>query len=237
MKKDIIKGAATSSNTAPTPIFLVHGFNVRDEGANSIDRLIPYITTKHGRIEQFDYGWTGMIDILRNNKKYASQLAKLQAKTYCHEGLAIGHSNGCAIVCEAARQGAKFKRVLLINPAMPVDYKFSDNIGEVLVVYTKHDLPTKAARWGNRIPFLRWFVPDAWGAMGAMGAKNAALNFDMSDTIKGHSDIFTNVNMHVWGNFLIEQLTTDLSYFHRVNMFITNNMYAKQVRDFGEDYL
>lgn len=198
----------------PPVVFLVHGYNVKDGGEATIDQLLPALDKAPCFPIEYDYGYTGMMDILKHNKDYASELRDISIN-FEDEQFAIGHSNGCAIIVEAARQGAEFKRVLLINPALQVDTKFPDTIGEVLVVHTKHDVPTRAARWGNRIPFLRWFVPPAWGAMGAKGGTHAHYNYNLSEFIFGHSAVFNSTNMPLWDKFLVGEVLRDASYFDR----------------------
>ncbi len=238
-------------------MYLVHGFNVDDEGASTVDVFKPYITTAKvdmldfdkgvtTNVIDFEYGWTGLHNIIKVNKRTSESLAKQVNRNISkhlaqpvHASIklnndqswqtyptgqiystAIAHSNGCAVVCEAAQLGAKFRRVLLINPALPVDYKFSDNIGEVMVVHTAHDKVTKAARLAKKIPFLRWFVPPAWGAMGTYGSigdnrTNRVFNYDLTKYLDGHSALFEHDIIQVWGRFLVEHLTNTYSYYDR----------------------
>jgi hypothetical protein len=178
--------------------YLVHGFNVRDGGENTVEVIRPYAIEKSGGVVlTHAYGWLGLIGVLIKNKKVAKSL-KERVNSDLDElptavG-AIGHSNGCAIIIEAVRQGAKIDTLLLINPALKINTKFPKSIRKIIVVHTKHDKPTKAARFFDRIPFIQWLIPNAWGAMGAMGAKNPdkrVHNIDLSYDIHGHSDIFS----------------------------------------------
>ena len=170
--------------------FLLHGFNVMDKGADTVEKLRPYIKEE---VISFPYGWH-LLSILWHNKKVAKDLcAHTRNMTLLGDVYAVGHSNGCAIIVEAARRGALLDSILLINPALHVNTVFPDSLRRIVVVYTKHDAPTRAARFFNKIPFLRKLVPEAWGAMGAEGYKGKdprVLNMNMSGVLKGHSDLF-----------------------------------------------
>lgn len=219
----------------PRNTYLIHGFNVKDGGASTIDRLLPYIREQSQEsdiITQLDYGWFGLWSVMFHNKDVAKDLKAQQSKLVhsqaCEaytttEGVftrdysqqyVIAHSNGCAILVEAAKRGAIFKRVLLINPALPCDTIFPSTIGEVLVVYTKHDTPTNAAKWGNRIPFLCLLVPNAWGAMGKYGSNRVKANNEQGvnvinialHSLQGHSDLFTDSRLEAQATNLLRLL-------------------------------
>ena len=121
---------------------------------------------------------------------------------------AVGHSNGCAIIVEALRQGAKFKGILLINPALNINCKFPPGDYTITVIHTKHDKAVRAARFFDSLPIFGAFIPDIWGAMGAVGYKGPdlrPLNLQW-DFLKGHSAIFTEGNMGLVGHTLPMEL-------------------------------
>jgi len=189
-------------NTKRSTTFLLHGFNVRDKGEDTIEIMRPQLReiTK-GSLISYRYGWLGLFGVMLKNKKIAKAIAGIQSAEMKENNIfAVAHSNGAAIIVEAARQGAKFDKVLLINPALKVKTVFPESIGEVIVVYTKHDKPTQTARVLDKIPLLCLFIPNAWGAMGKVGYKGKdpkVTNIDASSVLDGHSDLFENKNAFV----------------------------------------
>lgn len=162
---------------------LVHGFNVKDP-ERSTGKLKPYLENPH----MFNYGWR-LFSVLWHNRVDAKRLAKL---LYLNTGSNVwAHSNGCAIAVEAARRGAPIKNLICINPALKKDTIFPNSIERIIVIYTNHDVPTRAAAFFDKIPFLQLFVPNSWGAMGSKGPTSPdvrlkKLNF--TQNLKGHSD-------------------------------------------------
>lgn len=144
----------------------------------------------------FDYGWR-FFSVLWHNKTDAKRLAR-EIK-HNETNILFGHSNGCAIAVEAARQGAEIDVLVCINPALKVNTKFPDSIKHVLVIHTKHDSPTRAARFFDKVPFIQVLIPNAWGAMGAkgyIGDDERVDNWDLSDVLEGHSDFFRDRNLN-----------------------------------------
>lgn len=191
--------------------FVLHGFNVDDEGAGTTDVLIPYIINreKFHSVVDIDYGEFGLLDVIKYNRTVAQRLHYETSQLTCNsKRYAIGHSNAGAIILEAARQGAEFDAVLLINPALPRDTIFPACMGRVIIIHTEHDVPTAVARYCGFIPFLGVFVPSAWGDMGRVGAvwnaqsvdTYAALtyNVNMSAILGGHSHFFAKDIAAVW---------------------------------------
>lgn len=168
---------------------LVHGYNVTDPQVT-----VGKLQTRLEDTYLFDYGWFGLLSVLMYNKREAKRLKELLDNN--PDSTVYAHSNGCAIAVEAAKMGAKMKRLVCINPALKVDTDFPDSIKHVGVIFTKHDKPTKAARFFDKVPFIQLIVPNAWGAMGAEGPKShRAAKFDFSGTLKGHSDFFLKKNL------------------------------------------
>lgn len=176
--------------------YLLHGFNVHDGGADTVEMLRPFLREHPGSttVKSWKYGWFGLLSVLFKNKIVAKRLAMAHAQVYpaspCY---AVGHSNGCAILLRAAQLGMEFKTLLLINPALNVDTVFPPNIRQVIVVHTEDDVPTRVARWFDRIPFIGLIIPNAWGAMGAYGYEGPdprVMNIDLTGVLHGHSDLF-----------------------------------------------
>lgn len=180
--------------------YLLHGFNVTDGGADTVEKLRPFLREhpKQTLVKSWKYGWFGLVSVLFKNAKVAKHLNEAHEQVYPYvPSYAVGHSNGCAILLRAANMGMEFKTLLLINPALNVDTKFPANIGQVIVVHTEDDVPTRVARWFDRIPFIGLIIPNAWGAMGAYGYEGSdprVMNIDLTGVLKGHSDLFEPKN-------------------------------------------
>lgn len=199
--------------SASSTTYLVHGFNVKDGGADTVEKLRPYLeATSKGTIWSWPYGWFGLLSVLFKNKHVARELKDnedhLPFNSFTY---GVGHSNGCAILVEAAKQGATFHHLLLINPALKVDTRFPASIRKITIVHTANDKPTKAARFFDKIPLIQLLVPNAWGAMGAFGAVGddpRVFNLDMSEDLFGHSDLFEDRNLKQFGHKLATILHT-----------------------------
>lgn len=180
--------------------YLLHGFNVTDGGADTVERLRPFAVSHpaSGVVKSWKYGWFGLFSVLFKNELVAKKLKRAHDQVFepqhCY---GVGHSNGCAILLRAAQQGMEFTTLLLINPALNVDTKFPPSIGQVIVVHTEDDVPTRVARWFDRIPFIGLLIPNAWGAMGAYGYEGSdprVMNIDLTGILEGHSDLFEEKN-------------------------------------------
>lgn len=183
--------------------YLVHGFNVRDNGASTVLKLARFAKKiSGGVVTNIGYGWFGLFSVLFKNKSVAKYIKSETSMAKLCEGEAevygIGHSNGCAILVEAVRQGARFDKLLLINPALNVDTVFPPSIEEIVVIHTRKDIPTRTARFFDAIPLIGLIVPNAWGAMGAVGYTGndpRVRNIDLSYALSGHSDIFKDAKI------------------------------------------
>jgi hypothetical protein len=177
---------------------IVHGIAVNDP-MESVGKLAEYLKPNY----VFSYGWR-LFSVLWHNKKDADNLKK-----YCMGKVVniIAHSNGCAIAVEAARQGLVIDHLVCISPALRVDTDFPDNIKKITVLYTPHDVPTRAARFFKKIPLLRRMVPVAWGAMGAKGADSIRAHNIKGYKVKGHSDWFLDSKIKGTAVAILDRLT------------------------------
>lgn len=180
---------------------LIHGFNVHDP-SETTGKLQKYLDKSF----MFNYGWFELISVLLYNKREAKRLKSL-IDDY-EEINVYAHSNGCAISVEAARQGAKIKTLICINPALKCETKFPNSISKIIVIHTKHDKPTRAARFFDKVPFVQLLIPNSWGAMGAkgyIGNDKRVTNYNLSDILDGHSDFFDDNNL----DFFMPELITE----------------------------
>ncbi len=181
---------------------LVHGFNVKNP-KKSIGKLEPYIEDSF----MFDYGWFGLWSVLRYNKREAIRLMKL-IELNIGDTNVIAHSNGGAISVESARQGAVIKSLVIVNGALKSNTVFPDSIGRILVIHTNHDVPTRVARFFDKVPFIQLLIPNAWGAMGAIGSvtdDHRVTNIN-ADDLKGHSDLFKKANIDKYARIISDWL-------------------------------
>ena len=176
--------------------YLVHGFNVRDKGAGTTDRLIPYLEGQGFEVREFDYLWTGVLAVRLCNKSKAYILYQMAMRN--PGSIAIGHSNGCAIISQASAFGAPFRAVFYINPALNKTTRLAEQIRTSVVYHC----PTDRVVWWSM-----WLIKHSWGEMGRTGYKGddpRYLNVDTSRVpeevrVEGHSDIFSDEKVTFWG--------------------------------------
>ncbi len=175
-------------------IFLLHGFNVSDNGDGSIDRLKPYID---GETYDFDYGWKGLVGVMRWNRKLAQALASLTRPG----DVGIGHSNGCAILHLSTLVGAQFSKLIYINPALDKDAAPGPAVERLDVWHSPSDIPVRISSylWGHE-----------WGKMGAVGYTGddpRVTNFDKENDFAlsscGHSDVFETGMINYFGPLIV----------------------------------
>jgi pimeloyl-ACP methyl ester carboxylesterase len=137
-------------------VYLVHGFNVKDKGQGTTDKLVPVLAEKGDyQPVEIDYGFFGLFRVRVCNTGTARILASIVEPG----SIAIGHSNGCAVIQQAASYGAKFRHVTMINPALDRDAVL-EGADTVNVWHSPTDVPTRVSR-------VLWRHP--WGAMGRRG--------------------------------------------------------------------
>lgn len=195
-----------AQSAAPRRAHVVHGFNVRDGGKATTDRLHPYLAGAGFEVVDEDYGWIGLLGVRLFNGPLARGIAD-RAILNSNAGVkpvGIGHSNGCAILARAADLGAPFEALVLINPALDAERVIAPQVRQVHVYHSRHDAAVRTARW------LRWHE---WGDMGARGYQGPAdaryKCFDCSDYIEGHSAIFDK--LEAWGPAIVANLLAALS--------------------------
>lgn len=138
-------------------VILVHGFNVSDGGARTIDLMIPHLEAAGHEVVQFDYGWRGLLGVRFMSKNDARALMRL----YRDGDVVIGHSNGGHIIAIAIELGMPVEHVIMIHPALDTDWAPPEGhpVKEVYVYYSSRD---KATWWSQ-------FSPWKWGGMGTYG--------------------------------------------------------------------
>lgn len=151
-------------------VYIAHGFNVRDPRV--FFKIGQAFAAQNYEVVEIDYGWTGLISariaVAREGKRLAA-IAK-------PGDIAIGHSNGCAVIARALELGAPLRQVMMINPALD-KRRTLVGVERADIYYSEDDL---AVLFGK---YLRWFSPlrligmqTTWGEMGRTGYRGAALN-------------------------------------------------------------
>ena len=170
-------------------VILVHGFNVRDGGARTVDQLAPglaqagYLVDK----DEADYGYFGLWDIRFRNGDNRRRVLHRLANTMATSDYVITHSNGAYFTTLALRMmPLEIQRrvtVVHISPAMNRNTEPPMAVKRMKVMFTPHD------GWGT-IAGLSPFSP--WGAMGAYGysGQSRLVTNQKHIEIRGHSDWF-----------------------------------------------
>lgn len=165
-------------------VYLLHGFNVRDGGESTIGTIADGLICSGFKVRQIKYGHIGRVGVRACNDNVAATIASA-----IEPGSSIvAHSNGAALVYEAAQLGAQFGNVFLINPALD-STKDIKNAKQVTVYYSPSDPWTKLAKY---IPFSNW---GNMGAVGYRGRKSDCVHLNVNlDKLTGletkHSGIF-----------------------------------------------
>lgn len=140
---------------------MLHGFNVRDGGKQSIAKLLPYLPGSR----VFRYGRFGLIGVYFFNDNIAETLAASLS-----EGcVVIGHSNAADIIYRALQlpECPQVERVVLIRPALDSDVTFGNKVDRVDVFHHYADVPV----------ILSALMPCSnWGDMGAVGYEGGELH-------------------------------------------------------------
>lgn len=196
-----------SLNRSNTVAILIHGFNVRDGGKESIGKLQSYLETRGVDCIVVDYHWLGVFGTYAKNNKIAKRIAKAAkaAKAGHRNVIALGHSNGCAILNIATKKYmAPIDRLLYVNPALDRDQSPGSYVKEWHVWYSPGDLPVKIGKLLPKHP---------WGEMGAKGYKgkddrvqqyNKQTQFPVKSS--EHSDVFRVEQLTYFGPMMISKI-------------------------------
>ena len=162
--------------------WVIHGFNVSDGGKGSVGKLVPHLP---GRVELYDYGWTGLLSLRCRNRQVVSDLLKRIKPG----DILIGHSNGGLICWElAARLRDKLAAVVVINPALRRDARGPDDL-PVLCIHNSTDWVVQLGRiWGRLVT-----PGDGW--------EDYALNLATKGKWRavGRAHQMLNIAPHGWG--------------------------------------
>ena len=170
-------------------IVLVHGFNVKDGGANTVDKLAPFLIKAghYVEIDEADYGYYKLAAVRLRKHSAVLRIAKALENA----DAVVSHSNGANFVNKAlkllAHRDRKYQEVRL-SPAINRSTAAADNVTRCTVFHTLTDF------WVWMSGFL---IFHPWGRQGQKGYKGddqRMRNWDMTDVVKKHSDYFTDEN-------------------------------------------
>jgi hypothetical protein len=187
---------------APIKIVIVHGFNVYDGGAGSIDRIIPYLLQMFPNAvidaDNTDYKH-GLIKVRFFSKKTVSKIAD----TISDADVVITHSNGANYTMKALKLLKKQNReneqlhITHISPALNRKQKLHRyKFRRIDVLFSKSDRVVWLSRW---LPF------HAWGNAGQRGLITTDKRYgghEFDGTY--HSGWFSTLSLPTLGDFLGE---------------------------------
>lgn len=198
-------------------IVLVHGFNVFDNGAGSIDKLRPYLEEAGHEVDtdSADYGWHGLLQV-RVPWLRKGLIGRLRS-AFHDADVIITHSNGANYATQALGTMAYYdhdqetmtlprdKVVIHISPALNQKAKIPACIKTMWVMHTQRDLWVKLGQL---------LIGHMWGAMGAYGyhgPDKRGRSIDCTRFIPQHSEWFKDELIGLTGNWvtrLINEKTT-----------------------------
>jgi len=182
---------------------LVHGYRVADGGKATSDTLIPYLEMAGFPVHQHDYGWFGLMQVRLLNGGVAEDILR---GTKVGD-IGVGHSNGCAILADAADRGAPFAGLIFINPALDTGRVIERRVKWIHVYYNKGDVPVLISELLDWLPW-NWNHKHPWGGMGRTGFTGHDRRYRNVDCgsygVAGHSDFFRRIE--VMGPVLIQNL-------------------------------
>lgn len=144
-------------------IVIVHGFNVKDGGKGSIDRLAPWLRQKYPRAnidtDSADYGWHGLLKV----RFFWRTAVKRIAATLHDADIVITHSNGANYTMKAIRKHVRNEKlhVVHISPALNRKQRLERLVFRKMdTFHSDGDFWVKVGGW---LPF------HPWGPAGASG--------------------------------------------------------------------
>lgn len=175
---------------------LIHGWNVRDKGARTVDTLGPHLERGGWTVDKdsADYGFIfWMMFSFIGRIFFAKKLVKRLVPAIAKADLIVDHSNGGNFSTKALKllggEHLHTKVVVHISPAMNKKTDIPSAVKAQLVMHTRYD---KATRLAAYIPFSPW---GSMGTYGYMGFDVRNTNLDRTNTVKGHSGHFHGLPM------------------------------------------
>lgn len=165
----------------------IHGYNVTDNGAGSVDRFGPYLEQCGHKYwsELADYGWQGLLSTRFGSiERTARRLALLLDEIDLKDVVLLAHSNGLAVAHEAVYYTNRVDTIIAFNGALDPDARFSCLVSQVINFYCPAD---KVLKYGASLrPWHKW---GRAGQVGLISRDPRITNIRMDD-VHGHSDVF-----------------------------------------------
>ena len=181
---------------------LVHGFNVKNRGATTVDKLVCYIELSGHEVDkdEGDYGYFNLLMIRLFRKKQRKAVIKRLAEAFKTADVIVTHSNGAHFATLALEQlPVKLNRskvIVHISPALNSSTPIPNAVKAQLVLHTPHDGWVK----------LSSFLPlHPWGKMGARGYTGDDIrNLNIENTkVRKHSAwFFTKHIRNTWDELI-----------------------------------
>ncbi len=168
---------------------MIHGFNVRDGGENTIDRLAPYLEGAGHHVDRdgADYGYYSLLKVRLNKHSAVLRIAEALENA----DVVISHSNGANYAYKALKlfdhRPQRFIEIRL-SPALNRGTDAAKSVDKCFVYHTRTDM---AVRLSSYLPWHPW---GRQGAFGYKGDDPRMQNLDRSDIIRKHSDWFKGKN-------------------------------------------
>lgn len=167
-------------------IVLIHGFNVRDAGARTVDQLASYLRRRGHSVDtdSADYGYYSLLMV----RLFSVNAVERIRNAILDADVVITHSNGANFATKALKKISDKKLVFHLSPALNKRARPPASVFEQHVFHTRHDGAVKAAMyllfhpWGNM------------GAVGYQGKDGRVYNHDYTNRVNAHSDWFRGIN-------------------------------------------
>lgn len=181
-------------------IVLIHGFNVRDKGRGTIDRLVLPLRKRLPNakfdIDSADYGWHFLMRV--HLFYWMGGTIKRIAKALENTDVVITHSNGANYCMKAVKRIYNPKlHIIHLSPALNKTYPYRRrDFRRCDVMHTLYDSIVGISKW---IPF------HSWGDSGQVGAKTKderVHNHPWTRLIHGHSDWFLDDKIEKIADYL-----------------------------------
>lgn len=192
-----------------TRVHLFHG--IRSTPASPVKGLIPYLTAQGWDVRYVEYGYE-----LALETRFINPMLVGAVFPYIEAGdLAVGHSNGCALIYELMKRGAPFTGAAFINGALEQDIARVGQVGWIDCYWNPHDEITEAAKIGAELGIVDRDYGHLGGA-GYLGGDDQISNINCGATqsmpaVSGHSDFFTPGKLAAWGPYLVDRIHAHLA--------------------------
>lgn len=183
------------------------------------DRMATHLSSRYDvQVEKYEY-WTWALTRRLGQRKRAQELAELINQYPGRRIILVGHSNGCAIICDALKITRRpVSTVFLVAAAVEADFEKnglgerlrSGGLKQVRIFSGGKDWPLRFAYLTRK--YILGFFGLGYGSLGYEGPQNVDCDHRVQvHTLKwgGHSAWFQRAHFHqlavVIGNHAIEE--------------------------------